>query len=73
VKRYFKDIPMPTGNAERVANILAKQFEVYKEMSIRNFEKSLELQSTIMLEESAAIAQVWEDYVDYVKEHNERT
>jgi len=64
---------MPTGNAERVANILAKQFEVYKEMSIRNFEKSLELQSTIMLEESAAIAQVWEDYVDYVKEHNERT
>lgn len=73
MKRYFKDIPMPTGNAERVANILAKQFEVYKEMSIRNFEKSLELQSTIMLEESAAIAQVWEDYVDYVKEHNERT
>ncbi len=74
IRRYFRDIPIPMEkDAERLNEILAKQFEIYKEMSIRNFEKSLELQTTVMLEESAAISEVWQDYVDYVKGKNEQS
>ena len=73
-RKYFRDIPIPMEkDAERLNEILNKQFEIYKEMSIRNFEKSLELQSTVMLEESAAISEVWQDYVDYVKGKNEQS
>lgn len=73
-RKYFRDIPIPMEkDAERLNQILNKQFEIYKEMSIRNFEKSLELQSTVMLEESAAISEVWQDYVDYVKGKNEQS
>ena len=74
IRRYFRDIPIPMEkDAERLNEILAKQFEIYKEMSNRNFEKSLELQTTVMLEESAAISEVWQDYVDYVKGKNEQS
>jgi len=73
-RKYFRDIPIPMEkDTERLNEILNKQFEIYKEMSIRNFEKTLELQSTVMLEESAAISQVWQDYVDYVKGKNEQS
>ena len=72
-RKYFRDIPIPIEkDVERLNEILNKQFEIYKEMSIRNFENSLELQSTVMLEESAAISEVWQDYVDYVKGENEQ-
>lgn len=71
--KLFKDLPIPDANdAEKLQEILMSQFEIYKEMSIRNFEKRLDLQSTIMLEESAAIAEVWQRYNEYVWEVHRR-